>query len=275
MLGHLILLHVKKDYQQTVEQIQGLRERQLCSSLATWLQNQEEPPPNLCFTTSFRPGAIQAKVQASHSQSSDKAFSKFNVQVTSKYSHQSLNRWQFIPSNEHQLLGAQYMFITKALEGTSYISDSKLYTSIGSPMLPEISFLNGKAHTKLDMEELHNYGLDSNFVYLTSSKTITYQNTAKTTRGNGLIACTSGITLEKNFTHNGRLILISNASITIGDSVKLPNALIIAKNNVTIGTGCTLKGVVFAGNKIKILGKGNFTHDASAVASYASAFYIA
>ena len=276
MLGHLILLHVKNDFQRTVEQIQGLRERQLCSSLATWLLNQQEPPPSLSFTTSFMPGAVQVNVQASQSQSSDNAFSKLNVQVTSKFSQQNLNRWQFSPSSEHQLLGAQYMFISKYQpEGASYISDSKLYTSTGSPALPDISFLNGKAHTSLDMEELHDYGFDSNFIYLTSSKTITYKTTAKTTKGNGLIACTSGITLDKNFTHSGRLILISNASITIGDSVKLPNALIIAKNNVTIGTGCTLKGVIFAGNKIKILGKGNFTHDASAVASYASAFYIA
>ncbi len=276
MLAHLVLLHVQKDYQRTLEQIQALRERNLCQNVAEWMVKQAQPPAKLEFSSIFQPGAVPVAVEASQEQSSDNVFTKLNVNVKSKFSQQSLNRWQFSPSGEHQLLGAQHMFISKYQpEGASYISDSHLYTSTGSPALPEISFLNGKAHTSLDMEELHEYGFDSNFIYLTSSKTITYKTTAKTTKGNGLIACTSGLTLEKNFTHQGRLILISNASITIGDNVKLPNALLIAKNNVNIGTGCTIKGVIFAGNKIKITGKGNFTHDASAVASYASPFYIA
>lgn len=269
-------IHVKKDYEQTVKYAQGIQLRHLAQSLINWLYTQPLITQNVQYNYKLYPGSKSATVEGDKEISVDGCFEKATACAYVNNDRHAINYMCFYPTQSHIELGAKHMFISRYVPtGAEFLSDSNLYTSRGSFILPQISFLKDKAHTALNMEQLHEYGFEQNMTYIANNLILTYLTTAKTTKGQALLAVNGSITIKKSFTAPDRLILISKGSVVIEDYVNLGNILIMTNNNVNIGKNCKLNGVIFSGGKISISGKGTFTHDASAVASFASAFYIA
>jgi len=276
VFAQLILQHIKNDFARTYRYVADLQQRKLCTSAMQWLVNNRASTSNFAFDYILSPGKEKLAVTGTRLVSDDNSFEKLNVKVTSKNSEQLINKLFFHPSQEIKELGERYMFISKsALTGTQYLANGTLYTSGGSFTMPLVSFLSGNAYSSLNMTSIHENGFSNNLHYLSSSATLTYSSAAKITKGNELIACRSSITLQKNFQAPGRLILLSNSSITLQDNVNLGKALIIAKGNVYLGNNCRVNGAIFSNGSIRISGPGTFTHDASVVADYASAYFIA
>lgn len=276
LFSQIVLLYVKKDYKNTLNYAYNLQQRKLCHSVGKWWLTKAPIEEKLSFEYTLYPGKRKTIIEGTRNFSEDKCFEKLSVGVSSDSLSQNLNYLSFTPTAEIKELGTQHMFISRSsLNGAEYLTDKTLYTSItGSFKLPSIDFLSGLARTNLTMDDVHDYGFSNNIYYLANSLTLTYLTTAKTTKGNELIACKQNITIKKNFNAPGRLILISKGSITIEDNVKLGNVLIITNNNVTLGANCSINGVILANGKITIKGKGTFSHDATAVASFASPFFI-
>lgn len=276
IFAQIALIHVKYSYESTVSYAQGLQLRYLVNSFSKWLATQPAQNQELNYSTVLYPGGNTINLKGQHSNSTDKCFEYLYVGAATNANKHALARWNFIPTQDQQDLGAQYMFISKSTPtGSEFLTDGSLYTSLGSFTLPDISFLKTRAHTTLSMDQLHDYGFENNFIYFSSSTTLTYDSTAKTTKGNCLLASANSITIKKSFTAPDRLILLAKGSVIIEDYVTLGKVLIMTNNNVKIGKNCKINGVIFSGNTITIGGKGTFTHDASAVASFASAYYIA
>lgn len=276
IFAQIALMHVKYSYENTVQYAQALQLRYLTNSTSKWLAEQPAVPQEVYFSTILYPGLNSANVKGQRIFSLDNCFEYLQVEATTTSNKQSITRWKFSPIQDQISLGSQYMFISRSVpKGSEFLANGNLFTSVGSFTLPDISFLKTKAHTTLSMDWLHNYGFDNNFTYFSSSTDFTYNSTAKTTKGNALLASANSITFKKNFTAPDRLIIITKGSVTIEDYVTLGNVLIMTNNSVKIGKNCKINGVIFSGGNITIGGKGTFTHDASAVASFASAFYIA
>lgn len=276
IFAQIALIHVKYSYESTVSYAQGLQLRYLVNSFSKWLATQPAQNQELHYSTVLYPGVNAITLKVQHSNSIDRCFEYLHVEAATNANKHALARWNFIPMQDQQDLGAQYMFISKSTPtGSEFLTDGSLYTSLGSFTLPDISFLKTRAHTTLSMDQLHDYGFENNFIYFSSSTTLTYDSTAKTTKGNCLLASANSITIKKSFTAPDRLILLAKGSVIIEDYVTLGKVLIMTNNNVKIGKNCKINGVIFSGNTITIGGKGTFTHDASAVASFASAYYIA
>lgn len=276
IFAQIALIHVKYSYENTVNYAQALQLRYLANSVSKWLLEQPILPQNLQFSTTLYPGKNSANIVGSRSFSSDNCFEYLHVEAATSVNKHSLAHWSFTPTQDQQSLAARYMFISRSVPtGSEFLANGNLYTSNGSFILPDISFLKNKAHTILSMDWLHAYGFDNNFTYFNSSTSLTYDSTAKITKGNALLASPNSITIKKSFAAPDRLIIIAKGSVTIEDYVTLGNALIMSNNSVKIGKNCKINGVIFSGGIISIDGKGTFTHDASAVASFASVFYIA
>lgn len=272
----IALIHVKYSYENTAQYAQALQLRYLTNSTSKWLAEQPAVPQEVYFSTILYPGLHSATIKGQRSFSLDNCFEHLQIEATTTSNKQSITRWKFSPTQDQLSLGSKYMFISRSVpKGSEFLANGNLITSTGSFTLPDISFLKNKAHTSLSMDLLHNYGFDNKFTYFSSSTDFTYNSAAKITKGNALFASTNSITFKKNFTAPDRLIIIAKGTITIEDNVTLGNVLILTNNNVKIGKNCKINGVIFSGGTITISGKGTFTHDASAVASFASVFYIA
>lgn len=276
IFAQIALIHVKYSYESTVNYAHGLQLRYLVNSFGKWLAKQPDQNQELHYSTILTPGNSTIRLEGQHSNSTDKCFEYLQVEAATSANRQSLTRWSFTPTQDQQALGAQYMFISRSVPiGSEFLANGNLYTSQGSLTLPDISFLKDKAHSTLNMDWLHDYGFDNNFTYFSNNLTLTYDTTAKTTKGNSLLASANSITIKKSFTAPDKLVIIAKGSVTIEDYVTLGNVLIMTNNSVSIGKSCKINGVIFSGGKITISGKGTFTHDASAVASFVSAYYIA
>ena len=274
--AHLLLYHLQNDYMHTYDFSQNLQQRRLCASIFTWFAEQPDTLGNIDFQHTLTQASTNVNITSSRAKSSDEMFAYLTTNIAVANSEQKLKQLLFYPNEHMKNLGEQYMFISKyALTGSEYLDSDTLYTSNTNLTMPQIDFLAGKARSQLSMSDLHDYGFSKNFIYLTSGTTLTYLSTAKTTKGDELLACKGSITLKKNFKATGRLILITNSSVTLEEKVDLANVLIIAKGNVNINAGCKINGVIFSGSTVKILGSSTFTHDASVVANYASAIFIA
>ena len=276
MFAQIMLHHFKNDFQRTYNYTKVLQQRLLCASSFAWFLSQPKTIENISFQHQFAPENYTVNVSCNRTISTDQIFEYATATALAGENQYKLKQLAFYPSQDMQLLGSQYMFISKyEPSGTEFLKNGTLYTSNGNFILPKLDFLTDKAHWQIDMDEIHEYGFSDSFTYLDASTNLTYDSTAKITKGNGLLACKNSITLKKYFKATGKLVLLSNSSITLEEKVDLANVLIIAKGNVNIASGCKIKGVIFSGSKIKLAGSGTFTHDASVVANYASAIFIA
>jgi len=276
IFAQLMLQHLRNDYERSSAYIKDLQQRQLCRSVLNWLIKNYPNEGELRFNYPISTAKTSFTVEGKHLISDDSMLDYYHCNVYLDHSSHRLRRLGFYPSQELKNYGQSFMFISKYTPtGTNYLTDGSLYTSKGSFNMPTISFLSDKDTIGLNMQTIHENGFSNNFSYLSQATTLTYSSTAKITNGNSFIACTRGLTLQKNFQSTGRLILISNESIILQDNVNLSKALIIAKGNVTIGKNCKITGLVFSSSTIKFQGKGSFTRDTSVVADYVSPISIA
>ena len=275
LFAQTILIHIRSDYQATHSYAQGLQLRQLCRSLAQWWISSAPDSSELEYQLQLQEGQREIALTGSRSSSEDGCFKYELITAADASQKQTLKRYYFSPTLTQQSLGEEYMFISRSTPtGAEYLSSGNLYTSSGSFSLPQINFLSGKA-SALNIASLHEYGFAGDMLYNSNAISLTYLSTAKNTLGDGLVTCNSNVTIKKSFNAAGRLIIISRGSVVIEDYVKLNKVLIMTSNNVTIGKGCVISGVIFAGGRISLNGSGTFKHDPTAVASYESAFLIA
>ena len=272
-----IMLHyLKNDYLRTISYAEETKQQHLCNSLAEVFFNSPDSSSTFQFNHIENDSKEQYMITGNKAASSDNIFIEKSIFLTTTDSSRGIRQFSFCPSHNLVEQGNNYMFISKYMPtGTEFLSSGNLYTSGGSFLMPDISFLSERAYNAIDMNTLNANGFSNKFVYLSEAKTFTYNSTAPNIKGDALLACKNELVFKSKFRSTGRLVIICNNSVTLESNVSLSKVLIIAKGNVTIGAGCNINGVIFSSSRIKFLGSGTFTHDPSAVASYVSAKIIA
>ena len=71
-------------------------------------------------------------------------------------------------------------------------------------------------------------------------------------KGDAFLISEKNITIEENLHLLGRVTVVVGDNLVIGDNVQLEQALVIVKNNLRIGSNCSIKGIVAAGGEITI-----------------------
>lgn len=71
-------------------------------------------------------------------------------------------------------------------------------------------------------------------------------------KGDAFLIAEKNITIENKLHLLGRVTLVVGDSLIIGDNVQMEQALLIVKNNLRIGSHCSVKGVIVAGGEITV-----------------------
>lgn len=71
-------------------------------------------------------------------------------------------------------------------------------------------------------------------------------------KGDAFLIAEKNITVENKLHLLGRVTLVVGDSLIIGDNVQMEQALLIVKNNLRIGSHCSVKGVIVAGGEITV-----------------------
>ena len=221
------------------------------------------------------PGQKTATLTSTSTSSTDSSFSELRVTAATARSQAVCQRLTFTPSPELQALAQSYGLIASyGITNSNYLPDGTLYTSNTKITVPSVDFLEERASTTLDLDDLHQNGGNHAFVYLPDSSTtyqLTYSKDEPRTQGALLIATPGHVTIADNFNFSGLLILITKrGAVTLGKNVTLDSALIISKGRLTIGSNCKLTGIFMAQDKIVLDGTCKLTQDASVVAPFSS-----
>lgn len=275
LLAHMALLWSKQELEKNQQQLLGQQLRLLNNSFFQNLKTMELAAGQYqCFSGTLQPGAEPVETWAKSQCSSDGLISFFEVKSSAANHAGAVQRLCQITLNFAE--GAkgwagQYALASRLAEGLEYLQQEGMYiqASTEEVKLPAVDFLNLKASGNTTAAEVANEGLSKHFTYLASDSSFSFTR-GSTLAGEAVFVNRGSIVINANCVFPDRVALYSQKnSITIGDNVRMDKALVHAYGTVTIGTGCSINGLIIA-NKIILKGASTFSADADVVAPFTS-----
>lgn len=93
-------------------------------------------------------------------------------------------------------------------------------------------------------------------------------------KGNAFLLAEKNINIETNLHLLGRITVVAGDNLIIGDNVRMEQALLIARHNLRIGTGCHISGIIVAGGDVTIGSSFTLQRDERVLAPFFSAAYL-
>lgn len=90
-------------------------------------------------------------------------------------------------------------------------------------------------------------------------------------KGEAFLLAEKNITIENNLHLLGRVTLVVGDNLVIGDNVRLDQALLVVKNNLRIGSDCSIKGIIVAGGTVTLGNNFTLQRDERVLAPYFAA----
>ena len=275
LLAQLGLLCCRQMLEKSRQGLLKQQLRRLNNSYFLKLKDAELTPGDyLCFEGVLRPGQEVVTVKATSSQSSDGLINFLEVKGTAPNVNgavQGLCQLTLRFSEPQRLLAEQYALVSKTATGLEYLAQEGVYkqASTEEVKLPEVRFFFNKAASDITADVAISEGLSRHFTYLDADKSFAFKSNSRLP-GATVFVNKGSIEIGSGCSFPDRLVMYSQkGNILIGDNVRMSKALVHAYGTVSIGTGCTINGLIIA-NKIILKGTSSFSADADVVAPFAS-----
>ena len=275
LLAQLGLLCCRQMLEKSRQGLLKQQLRRLNNSYFLKLKDAELTPGDyLCFEGVLRPGQEVVAVKATSSQSSDGLINFLEVKGTAPNVNgavQGLCQLTLRFSEPQRLLAEQYALVSKTATGLEYLAQEGVYkqASTEEVKLPEVRFFFNKAASDITADVAISEGLSRHFTYLDADKSFAFKSNSRLP-GATVFVNKGSIEIGSGCSFPDRLVMYSQkGNILIGDNVRMSKALVHAYGTVSIGTGCTINGLIIA-NKIIFKGTSSFSADADVVAPFAS-----
>ena len=275
LLTHMALLWSQREFGKTKQRLLEQQLRQLNNSYFLNLKDSSLAPGQYqCFAGVLQPGSEPVEIIAKSEDSTDGLINFFQVQGTAANlgsAVQRLCRLSLNFSESQRLLAGQYALASKTVTGLEYLPQEAVYkqASIEEVKLPQVRFFYNKAASAMTADEAVSEGLSRHFNYLDLDKSFVFKNNSMLL-GETVFVNKSSIEIGSGCTFADRVAIYSQkGNIIIGNNVRMNKALIHSYGTVSIGTGCTINGLIIA-NKIILKGTSSFSADADVVAPFVS-----
>lgn len=276
-----VVLFCSRTAEREQEYLRGQQLRQLCNSVGvSWAKQDLAAGTEVLGEAVLYPGQEAVTITGKAVYSTDNLFRYMDVTAEGARHSYSLRQMRFELAPVQREQAQQQMFISdKSISGAEVLDEAGVaYTSGAEVVMPAMEFLkNGtdkRSISEVPMDDLRQYGLVKRFYYLPAETgVLTFTDNLKV-YGTAVIATEGNIIIGKGCQFTDRVILLANGTITIGEGAVLNKALLMSYGKLSVGAGCTLRGVAFSGGTIEILGQSVLEHDESVVAPFSSAFYI-
>ena len=275
LLTHMALLWSQREFGKTKQRLLEQQLRQLNNSYFLNLKDSSLSPGQYqCFAGVLQPGSEPVEIIAKSEDSTDGLINFFQVQGTAANlgsAVQRLCRLSLNFSESQRLLAGQYALASKTVTGLEYLPQEAVYkqASTEEVKLPQVRFFYNKAASAMTADEAVSEGLSRHFNYLDLDKSFVFKNNS-TLLGETVFVNKSSIEIGSGCAFADRVAIYSQkGNIIIGNNVRMNKALIHAYGTVSIGTGCTINGLIIA-NKIILKGTSSFSADADVVAPFVS-----
>lgn len=275
MFAHMALLWSQRELAKTKQRLLEQQLRQLNNSYFLSLKDSSLAPGQYqCFAGALQPGSEPVEIVAKSVDSSDGLINFLQVQGTATNLGSAVQRLcqltlKFAASQRE--LAGQYALASKTATGLEYLPQQAVYkqASTEEVKLPEVRFFFNKAASDITADVAISEGLSRHFTYLDADKSFAFKSNSRLP-GATVFVNKGSIDIGNGCSFPDRLVMYSQkGNILIGDNVRMSKALVHAYGTVSIGTGCTINGLIIA-NKIIFKGTSSFSADADVVAPFAS-----
>lgn len=274
LLAQIFYLYAGKEYEKHQQLIRAEQLRILCASTIETLSAANIPDENKAFNVCLYPGAVPAAVSSKVKFSDDQCIKYLEVTAECGELRQVLRQTYFSLPEAVKVQAHIYGIISgTSVTGAEFLPPETLYTGTGEVMLPPAEAFAFQAIEELPMETLRLNGLSKRFYYLDDYRGLTFDRGMKV-YGSGLIAAQGNIIISDNCEFKDPIILLTEKKIEIGDNVKLPQALLLSRKGIKVGSGCSIGGVMMSNGVIEFTDTVSFLHHENLVAGFSSFYYI-
>lgn len=274
LLAQIFYLYVGREYEKQQQLIRAEQLRMLCASTIESLSAADISDKNKTFNVCLYPGAVPAAVSSKMKVSDDQCIRYLEVTAECGELRQRLRQTYFsLPETVKEQVHHYGIISGTSVTGAEFMTSETLYTGTGEVMFPPAEAFAFQAIEELPMETLRLNGLSKRFYYLDDYRGVTFDRGMKV-YGSGLIAAQGNIIISDNCEFKDQIILLTEKKIEIGDNVKLPQALLLSRKGIKVGSGCSIGGVMMSNGTIEFTDTVSFLHHENLVAGFSSFYYI-
>ncbi len=293
-VGQMLLLFAQRSYEAGLAYFRSYQLRLLAHSALLQAEADEEDDNEERAQEAARvllqPGARQAVVTLEHEGAGTSlAFHRRRVRAKLEnagteevITEQLIQRFTVNFDESWRQLAATYGLVCHdSLTGAEYLPEGTVYASNREVNYPQDikdieKFLRDRSVGSDLAAEIQDSGLMRQVYYLQGAGSF-YIPEGQKVWGSAVIVTASDtpLYLKKGCEFRDRVILLCGAPLSIGENVRLPQALIICKRSITIGKGSVVNGLVAAEGSITLNGSCQITKDETAVAPFSSVAFIA
>lgn len=280
----IVLCYARSVYQEAEAAREFISRKQLetigQSFMFTALRQEKETEITTAVyeLTPLQPGNGRVQVSVSVNRVSDLGMRFLKVDVSDSCSNEfSLRQCSlFFPDRLLQMFAGSPLIV--ASSKTKEDSDKKNMGSITSQsdgaVFPQFSVeeIAGWASTDFPSSlELQRDGL-SGWIYLCRKELSLPKGL--NVNGDGVLAFANDVTISDNTVFTGRIVILADRNLRIGNCVKLEKALLLCRGKLTIGTDSMINGAVMAQQdaivsaKSTIIGDGEVLEPFHSIISY-------
>lgn len=274
LLAQIFYLYAGREYEKQQQLIRAEQLRMLCASTIESLSAADISDKNKTFNVCLYPGAVPAAVSSKMKVSDDQCIRYLEVTAECGELRQRLRQTYFsLPETVKEQAHHYGIISGTSVTGAEFLASETLYTGTGEVMFPPAEAFAFQAIEELPMETLRLNGLSKRFYYLDDYRGVTFDRGMKV-YGSGLIAAQGSIIISDDCEFTDPVILLTEKKIEIGDNVKLPQALLLSRKGIVVGSGCSIGGVMISNGNIEFTDTVSFSHHENLVAGFSSFYYI-
>ena len=184
-------------------------------------------------------------------------------------------RWTF-PQVIRRQAAAHALMVMGSFQGESEEAKGLLYTSEDGAVFPQYAvhnFLNWQAADFLSPADLRTSGLGGRLYYNDSLNSYNIGEGC-TVNGDGILVFSGSAVIGSKTSFLGRVVILTDGDLLVGDNVHFQNALIICKGKMSMGNNNILRGAVFVRGDLQVGSNFSLQHEAAAVQPFSTIAYI-
>lgn len=266
---------VSKAYTRQVESVQHWQLRTLAQSFMDVLSKKELPAgKKLWLQAVLYPGRLLTDVTSTVQYSEDMSIRYLEISAENQQSHHRLKQVAFTLDNKYIQMAQKYGIISgKKVTGAGFLPANVLYTGNEEVVLPAACYFAPWSINELPADTVRTIGLCRRFYYIDDYNGLSFAQGMQVS-GSALIAADGTITFHSGCSFAEPVIFITDKKIIIEDNVQLDNILLLAGDDIVVGSGCRINGIIISAGNIIFQGPLDFSQDEKMVARFSSVYYI-
>lgn len=271
----LFVFSMSRAYLRQTEEVQNWQLRALVQSFMMTVSKKELPAgKKIWLQAELYPGKLLTDVSSTVQYSRDRSIRYLEISAENQQSSHRLKQVMFTLDNKYIKMAQKYGIISgKKIIGAGFLPDNVLYTGNEEVVLPAASYFALWSINELPADTVRTIGLCRRFYYIADYNGLSFAQGMQVS-GSALIAADGTITFHSGCSFAEPVIFITDKKIIIEDNVQLDNVLLLAANDIVIGRGCKINGIIISADNIIFQGPLDFSQDEKMVARFSSVYYI-